>query len=93
MKSLLTEKLETLGFFCGIEQELYLLDTGKHTSLIIEGRQKSRSVYFYYDFYKQTFSPHFSNKIVIYGENLNAPTLLRRVEKCLLNREKYLSRQ
>jgi hypothetical protein len=30
----LTDELRELGFLCGIEQEIYIQDTGKYTSLI-----------------------------------------------------------
>ena len=40
----LTQILKELGFYCGIENELYLQDTGQYTSLIIEGIQKGSDI-------------------------------------------------
>lgn len=40
MKNQLTKELYQLGFLCGIELEIYIRDTGKYTSLIIEGNRK-----------------------------------------------------
>ncbi len=48
----LTKELKLLGFFCFKENELYMLDTGKYTSLVIEGYKKPNSIYYRYTFYK-----------------------------------------
>ncbi len=93
MKSLLTERLYELGFLCGIELEIYIQDTGKYTSLIIEGDQKGGGATYRYDFYKQTFYPHYPNKITVYGENMTAVQLLERVESYLFHRQQYLAEQ
>lgn len=91
MRSLLTEKLYEFGFLCGIELEIYIQDTGKYTSLIIEGNQKRGGATYRYDFYKQTFYPHYSNKVTVYGENMTAVQLLERVESYLFHRQQYLA--
>jgi len=90
--SQLTRELQKLDFCCGIELVIYIRDTGKYTSLIIEGEHKGGDVLYRYDFYKQTFYPHSQNKVTIYGKKLTAPVLLRRVRKYLLHREKYLAK-
>lgn len=74
--SSLTDELRQLAFICGIEQEIYIQDTGKHTSLIIEGKCKGGNNTYKYDFYKQTFYPHYPNKVTVYGENMTASMLL-----------------
>ena len=88
--SRLTVELKQFGFFCGIENQLYLLDTGKYTTLIIEGFKKPQSIYYQYDFYKQTFYPHYHNKITVYGERLAPINLLKRVQRYFANRYNYL---
>ena len=93
MKSLLTEEFYKLGFLCGIEQEIYIRDTGNYTSLIIEGERKGGDGLYSYDFYKQTFYPHYPNKVTVYRENLPAPLLLKRVRQYLFNREQYIKEQ
>lgn len=50
--SRITDELYKLGFNCGIEKEIYIRDTGKHTSLIIEGFKQDNESYYTYDFYK-----------------------------------------
>ena len=90
MKSLLTERLYELGFLCGIELEIYIQDTGEYTSLIIEGECKGGDDY-RYDFYKQTFYPHYPNEVTVYGENMTAGMLLDSVERYLINRKMYLA--
>lgn len=89
--SKLTGELRELGFLCGIEQEIYIQDTGKHTSLIIEGERKGDDNSYRYDFYKQTFYPHYPNKVTVYGENMTASILLDRVERYLTNRKIYMA--
>lgn len=89
MRSLLTEKLHERGFLCGIELEIYLQDTGRYTSLIIEGNKADDGIY-RYDFYKQTFYPHYPNKVTVYGEEMSASTLLDRVDNYFTNRKLYL---
>jgi len=89
MRSLLTERLYELGFLCGIELQIYIQDTGKYTSLVIEGEQKGGDATYCYDFYKQTFYPHSPNKITVYGENMTAVQLLKRVESYLCHRQQY----
>ena len=86
----LSDELRQLGFLCGIEQEIYIQDTGKYTSLIIEGEMKGGDIY-RYDFYKQTFYPHYPNKVTVYGENMTASMLLDRVERYIINRKIYLA--
>jgi len=93
MKSILTEKLSALGFFCGIELELYIQDTGNYTSLIIEGTRGIGESLYRYDFYKQTFSLRFPNQVTVYGENMTASMLLHRVKRYMLNRQAYLTKQ
>lgn len=88
--SILTDKLNELGFLCGIEEEIYIQDTGKYTTLIIEGERKGDDNSYRYDFYKQTFYPHYPNKVTVYGENMTAPMLLDRVEQYLINRKLYI---
>ncbi|MGX7198776.1 hypothetical protein [Enterococcus nangangensis] len=90
MSSLLTEKLYELGFLCGIELEIYIQDTGKYTSLIIENEYKGGDIY-RYDFYKKTFYPRYPNQTTVYGENMTAVELLERVERYLENRQQYLA--
>lgn len=89
--SSLTDELRELGFLCGIEQEIYIQDTGKYTSLIIEGERKGGDDSYRYDFYKQTFYPHYPNKVTVYGENMTASMLLDRVERYIINRKIYLA--
>ena len=89
--STLTDELRKLGFLCGIEQEIYIQDTGKYTSLIIEGEHKGDDIFYRYDFYKQTFYPHYPNKVTVYGENMTASILLDRVERYLINRKMYIA--
>lgn len=91
MKSRLTEELYQLGFLCGIELEIYIRDTGKYTSLIIEGTRKGGDVLYSYDFYKQTFYPYHPNKVTVYGENMSGALLLKRVKQYLANRERYIA--
>lgn len=93
MKSHLTEKLYSVGFLCGIESEIYIRDTGKYTSLIVEGKRKGGDAQYRYDFYKQTFYPHYPNEVTIYGKNMPAALLLKRVKQYLFNREQYLTEQ
>lgn len=89
--STLTEELKGLGFLCGVEQEIYIQDTGKYTSLIIEGERKGDDNTYQYDFYKQTFYPHYPNKVTVYGEHMTASVLLDRVERYIINRKMYLA--
>ncbi|EJD5807316.1 hypothetical protein M2J90_002633 [Listeria monocytogenes] len=84
----LTKELQKLGFYCGIELILYIQDTGNYTSLVIEGENYQGSIY--YDFYKQTFYPHYPNKITVYGEYLSPSQLIERVEIYLTNRKKFI---
>lgn len=85
----LTKELTQLGFFCGIELEIYLQDTGEYTSLIIEGQQ-AESGHYEYSFYKKTFYPHYPNSTTVYGEHLSPARLIERVENCLHNRKKFI---
>lgn len=87
----LTKELKLLGFFCFKQNELYILDTGKYTSLIIEGKRDQHHIYYTYDFYKQTFHNYSSNKTTIYGEILTPGALLERVRIYLSNRNNYLN--
>ncbi|WP_430607949.1 hypothetical protein IGI92_000550 [Enterococcus sp. DIV2379] len=93
MSSRLTEELAALGFLCGIEMIVYSQNTRAYTMLIIEGSRAENESLYRYDFYKQTFSPHGSNKVTVYGEKLTAPQLLRRVKQYLKNRKHYLEKQ
>lgn len=93
MSSLLTEELAALGFLCGIEMIVYSQNTGAYTMLIIEGSRKENEPLYRYDFYKQTFYPHGSNKVTVYGKKLTSPQLLRRVNQYLKNRERYLGKE
>lgn len=52
----LTKELKLLGFFCFKENELYMLDTGKYTSLVIEG-YKNQMIF--------TIDTPFTNKLFI----------------------------
>ena len=47
--SLLTEELKKLGF------QAYIQNTGKYTSLIIEGKRQAGDTIYTYDFYKVSF--------------------------------------
>lgn len=89
--SRLTAKLYELGFNCGIEFEIYIQDTGTYTSLIIEGIRIGVDEPYTYDFYKQTFYPHYPNKITVYGERLLPSQLIERVERYFINRNKYMA--
>lgn len=93
MSSRLTAELAKLDFLCGIEFVIYYRNTGAYTMLIIEGIREGNEALYCYDFYKQTFYPHGSNKVTIYGEKLTASQLLRRVKQYLKNREHYLNNQ
>jgi hypothetical protein len=93
MSSRLTEELAALGFLCGIEMIVYSQNTGAYTMLIIEGSRAENESLYRYDFYKQTFYPHGSNNVTVYGEKLTAPQLLRRVNQYLKNRERYLGKE
>lgn len=84
----LTKILKELGFYCGIEQELYLQDTGQYTSLIIEGTLKGGG--YHYDFYKQTFYSRYPNTINVYGEQMTEQELVERVRRYVVNRRIYL---
>lgn len=75
---------------CLGDLEVYLLDTGKYTSLIIEGFKSEREVVYHYDFYKKTFYPRHPNKVTVYGENLSPSRLLERVERYFSNRKRFL---
>ena len=86
----LTAELKKLGFFCGIELEVYAQDIGSYTTLMIESDTKGVDESYRYTFYKQTFYPHYPNKIMIYGEHLTASQLLERVERYFINRKKYM---
>ncbi|MEQ7044618.1 hypothetical protein ABQD85_07510 [Enterococcus gallinarum] len=72
---------------------VYSQNTGAYTILIIEGSRAENESLYRYDFYKQTFYPHGSNKVIVYGEKLTAPQLLRRVKQYLKNRKHYLGKQ
>lgn len=89
--SSLSDELKGLGFLCDTMQEMYIQDTGRYTSLIIEGEQKGGDNTYRYDFYKQTFYPHYPNKVTVYGENMTASMLLDRVERYIINRKIYLA--
>ncbi|MEI3611455.1 hypothetical protein [Pseudogracilibacillus sp. SO30301A] len=91
--SLLTEELKKLGFHCGIEFQVYTQDTGKYTSLIIEGNRQAGQAIYTYDFYKVTFYPNYTNRVTIYGEHLTPFQLLKRVKNYIYYREKYLKQR
>lgn len=71
-----------------IELTIYIQDTRVYTSLVIEGEKYQNGTH--YDFYKQTFYPHYSNRITVYGEHLASVQLIERVEIYLTNRRKEL---
>lgn len=87
----LTKELKLFGFFCFKENELYMLDTGKYTSLVIEGYKKPNDIYYRYTFYKQTFHKYRSNSVTTYGKHLTPAKLLERVRIYLSNRTNYLN--
>lgn len=91
MNSRLTMELKKYGFLCGIELKSYVLDTGRYTSLFIEGHKKESELIYHYNFYKQTFYPHYPNKVTVYGEHLLPAQLLKRVERYFINRKRFLS--
>ncbi|ECL7021586.1 hypothetical protein FTO91_14300 [Listeria monocytogenes] len=84
----LTKELKRLAFYCGVELELYIRDTGTYTSLIIEGEETHQGIR--YAFYKQTFYSHYPNAITVYGESLSPAMLIERVELYLENRKKFI---
>ncbi|MGX7417879.1 hypothetical protein ACWOFR_03640 [Carnobacterium gallinarum] len=84
-----TQILDKLGFFCGIEGQLYIQDTGKYTMLIVEINLQASDGFYKYDFYKQTFYPRFPNKVTVYGEMLDASQLIKRVSLYMKNRNAY----
>ena len=89
-------RLKNFGFVCvqaDEAEELYFLDTGRSTTLFIEGKMELHSEYgeeFYYDFYKKTFYERHANKDTVYGEHLDAMKIVDRVSRYFENREKYL---
>lgn len=87
----LTKELKLFGFFCFKQNELYILDTGQYTSLIIEGVQNQDNIYYRYTFYKQTFYKYSPNIVTVYGKNLTASKLLERVRIYFSNRNRYLN--
>lgn len=91
MKSQLTRELKKYGFMCGIELTTYVLDTGKYTTLVIEGHGSNGETVYRYDFYKQTFYTHYPNKVTVYGEKLSAAQLLKRVYQYFIGRENYIA--
>lgn len=78
--SLLTEELKQLGFQCGIEFQAYIQNTGKYTSLIIEGKRQAGDTIYTYDFYKVRFYKNYTSQITVYGEHLTPFQLLRRLK-------------
>lgn len=96
MSGILENRLKNFGFVCvqaDEAEELYFLDTGRSTTLFIEGKMELHSEYgeeFYYDFYKKTFYERHANKDTVYGEHLDAMKIVDRVSRYFENREKYL---
>lgn len=88
--SLLTKELKKLGFQCGIEFQAYIQNTGKYTSLIIEGKRQAGDTIYTYDFYKVSFYKNYTSRITVYGEHLTPFQLLKRVKSYIYYREKYL---
>ena len=85
--SLLTEELKKLGF------QAYIQNTGKYTSLIIEGKRQAGDTIYTYDFYKVRFYKNYTSRITVYGEHLTPFQLfqlLKRVKSYIYYREKYL---
>lgn len=82
--SLLTEELKKLGF------QAYIQNTGKYTSLIIEGKRQAGDTIYTYDFYKVSFYKNYTSRITVYGEHLTPFQLLKRVKSYIYYREKYL---
>lgn len=97
MKGLLSRKLEEYGFKCysSENEELYFRDTGRHTTLFIEGKCEPHEEYgeeFYYDFYKQTTYKG-ERKVVVYAEHLDCLQMPERVQRYMTNRERYITWQ
>ena len=82
--SLLTEELKKLGF------QAYIQNTGKYTSLIIEGKRQAGDTIYTYEFYKVSFYKKNTSRITVYGEHLTPFQLLKRVKSYIYYREKYL---
>ncbi|WP_457774967.1 hypothetical protein [Staphylococcus pseudintermedius] len=88
--SLLTEELKKFGFQCGIEFQAYIQNTGKYTSLIIEGKRQAGDTIHTYDFYKVKFYKNYSSRITVYEEHLTPFQLLKRVKSYLYYRKNIL---
>ena len=86
------------GFVCGQSDEngeLYYLQTGKYTALVIEGKYEEHEEYgeeIYYDFYKQGSHPKYP-KCEILGEHLDGSQMRDRLERYFKNRERFLKEQ
>lgn len=83
----LTKELQARDFLCGIENEAYILDIGKYTSLIIQGELDFTGTYVY-DFYKESFYPY-SKKTTLFGERLRKNELLNCIDKYLKKKSSY----
>lgn len=96
MPGVLENRLGKFGFVCvqaDEDEELYFLDTGRSTTLFIEGKMEPDpecGEEFYYDFYKKTFYESYANQDKVYGEHLDAMKIIDRVEQYFVNRERYL---
>lgn len=95
---LIGRRIRKYGFICGQADEkgeLYYLQTGKYTALIIEGAYEPHEEYdeeIYYDFYKQNNHPKYS-KCDILGEHLDCEQILKRLEGYFKARERFLKEQ
>lgn len=95
---LLTRTIGRYGFICGQADEkgeLYYMQTGRYTMLIIEGVCELHEEYgeeMYYDFYKQSSHPQYP-KCDILGEHLDSVQLERRLEIYFRNRERFIKEQ
>lgn len=95
---LIGRRISKYGFICGQtdeEGEMYYLQTGKYTALIIEGKYEPHEEYgeeMYYEFYKQGSHPGFPKSDVL-GEHLDSNQLIERLERYFKNRERFLAEQ
>lgn len=92
MPGILESRLKRFGFLCiqaDAEEEAYLLNTGRSTTLFVEGRLEPDEE-FYYDFYKKTFYERYANRETVYGSHLDALEIIDRVERYFKNRERFL---
>ena len=99
MNGLLSRGLKEYGFVCAQadeEEELYYLDTGRSTTLFIEGKNEPHPEFdeeFYYDFYKRTFYRNHENQDTVYAEHLDCEQIMKRVQSYFENRKRYIAWQ